>query len=118
VRTSPGRGRPCLVRRQRQRLLHGRARSRRQPRDDPFLPGARENQRGAPALNERFRRLKTREPTWRALTVRSSEASASLVLRLLLIWHFKRQLKVNNLLCMEIGANVPFPPQQSIRPVA
>src|SRR5580700_6539387 len=29
--------RPCLVRRQCQRLLHGRARTRRQPRDDPLL---------------------------------------------------------------------------------
>ena len=44
---------PCLVRRQRQRLLYGRARSRRQPRDDPLLPGAHECKGDVPALNEK-----------------------------------------------------------------
>ena len=49
----PARCGPCLVRRQRQRLLYGRARSRCQPRDDPLLPGAHECKGEDPALNEK-----------------------------------------------------------------
>jgi hypothetical protein len=41
---------PCLVWRQCSRLLHVRARTRRQPGDDPLLPGACECKGGDQAL--------------------------------------------------------------------